>query len=158
LEAVRILRESIPELFVLVSGPARGYVKKGQEQMKIPYKHVYLERYPQIGRLYQCLDLYIIASRQEGGPKAILEAMASGIPLVTTRVGQAMDLATHQVNSLMVDIEDFEGLAFWAEKVLTDNQLRNTLVKKGLVTAKENTYLAHTPLWKKFFEGFVDQG
>ena len=33
-----------------------------------------------------------IASRQEGGPKSILESMATGVPLVTTRAGQAPDL------------------------------------------------------------------
>jgi len=156
LKTIEALKGSVPELFVLLSGPARGYVKKGLDKLKVPYKHVYLENYPDIGRLYQCLDLYIIASRQEGGPKAMLESMACGVPLVTTRVGQAMDLVAHGENAFMVDVEDFEGLAFWGNKVLVDTELRDRIAKKGLVTAKENVYMAHLPLWKKFFTGFVD--
>jgi len=156
LKTIEALKGSVPELFVLLSGPARGYVKKGLDKLKVPYKHVYLENYPDIGRLYQCLDLYIIASRQEGGPKAVLETMACGVPLVTTRVGQAMDLVAHGENAFMVDVEDFEGLAFWGNKVLVDTELRDRIAKKGLVTAKENVYMAHLPLWKKFFTGFVD--
>lgn len=155
IKTVEILKGSVPELFVLLSGPARGYVKKGLEKLNIPYKHVYLKNYPEIGQLYQCLDLYIIASRQEGGPKAILESMASGVPLVTTRVGQAMDLVKHQENGLMVEPEDFEGLAFCAAKVLSDSTLKDKMTENGLKTAKENTYSAHVPLWKKFFTGFV---
>lgn len=156
LKVVKILKESVLELFVLLSGPARGYVKKGLEELKIPYRHVYLKNYPEINQLYQCLDLYIIASRQEGGPKAILESMACCIPLVTTRVGQAMDLVKHEENGLMVEPEDCEALAFCATKVLSDSMLRDKMIKNGLITAEKNTYSAHVPLWKKFFTGFVD--
>jgi glycosyltransferase involved in cell wall biosynthesis len=99
--------------------------------------------------------LYIVASREEGGPKAVFESMASGIPLVTTRVGQAMDMVIHKENALMVESEDSEGLAFWGGNVLSDTQLRDKIVKKGLITAGKNTYQAHVPLWKEFFEGFV---
>lgn len=157
LNAIRIIKESIPELFVLLSGPARGYVKNGLRELNVPYKHIYLENYLEVWQLYQCLDLYIVSSREEGGPKAVLEAMATGVPLVTTRVGQAMDLVKHEDNAFMVDVEDFEGLAFWGQKVLSDTQLCSELVKNGLITARENTYLAQVPLWKKFFKGFVDQ-
>ena len=154
---MQILRESVPELFVLLSGPARGYAKKGLEQLEIPYKHVYLENYPEIGRLYQCLDLYIVASREEGGPKAILESMACGIPLVTTRVGQAADMVIHGENALMADAEDSEGLAFRRAKLLSDMRLRDKIVNRGFDTASENTYSAHIPLWKDFFTGFIQE-
>jgi len=156
LDAIRIMKESIPELFVLLSGPARGYVKNGLRELNVPYKHIYLKNYLKVWQLYQCLDLYIISSREEGGPKAVLESMASGVPLVATRVGQAMDLVKHEENAFMVDVEDFEGLAFLGEKALSDIQLRGELVKNGLVTARENTYLSQVQLWKKFFEGFVE--
>ena len=38
---------------------------------------------------YEAIDVCIVTSRDEGGPRAVLEAMATGVPLVTTRVGQA---------------------------------------------------------------------
>src|SRR4030042_5423029 len=43
LKTISILKESISELFILLSGPARGYVKKGLEELKVPYKHVYFK-------------------------------------------------------------------------------------------------------------------
>ncbi len=155
LETMKLLKQSIPTLFVLLSGPARGYVKKGLEEHDIPYKHIYLKNYPQIGELYQCLDLYVIASREEGGPKAILESMASGVPLVTTRVGQAMDLVKHEQNAWMTEVEDFEGLSFWAQKALQDSSRLAKVLEQGHATATLNSYHAQKHLWKHFFHGFV---
>jgi glycosyltransferase involved in cell wall biosynthesis len=155
LKTVEILKQSAPNLFVLLSGPARGYMKNGLERLKIPYKHIILDHYPEIGKLFQCLDLYIVSSREEGGPKAILESMISGIPLVTTRVGQANDLVKHEKNACMVEPEDFEGLAYWAEKILTGSSFQETLVRNGAKTAEQNTYSSHVPLWKGFFSEFI---
>jgi len=156
LKTARILKESLPDIFILLSGPARGYVKKGLEKSKIPYKHFYLDDYSKIGELYQCLDLYIITSREEGGPKAILESMASGVPLLTTRVGQAMDLVKHGKNGWMVEVEDAEGLAFWAERALTDTLSLQKVLASGYMVALSNTYDAQLELWKEFFRGFVE--
>jgi len=155
LETIKRLKYLIPELYILLSGPARGYVIKGLEQMNVPYKHIFFEHYPDIGKLFQCLDLYIIASREEGGPKAVLESMVSGVPLVTTKVGQAMDLVEHGKNGFMTEIEDAEGLAYWSNKILSESALKESVVKQGLDTANNNTYNAHKFLWKEFFDGFV---
>jgi glycosyltransferase involved in cell wall biosynthesis len=156
LETISILKNSIPEIFVLLSGPARGYVKKGLEELSVPYKHVFLDDYSKIVGLYHCLDVYMVTSRQEGGPKSVLESMASGVPLVTTRVGQAMDIVQNEQNGVMVDVENTEALASSCEKVLSDEYFRKKIIINAAETAKVNTYTAHTPLWRDFFKGFVD--
>jgi glycosyltransferase involved in cell wall biosynthesis len=157
LGALRILRERVKDLFVLLSGPARGFVKKGLEELKIPYRHRYLSEYSEVGNLYHCLDLYLVSSREEGGPKAVLEAMASGVPLVTTRVGQAADLLRHGENGWMVDSEDVQGLAQWAEYALTHEQDRLSVIRQGRATAETNSYKSLTPLWVSFMDGFVSR-
>lgn len=156
LKTLELLKPRIPELFVLLSGPARGYVKRGLERLGIPYRHHFLDNYPQVGELFQALDIYIVASRQEGGPKAILEAMASGVPLVTTRAGQAMDLVQHGQNAWMVAVEDAEGLAHWAEYAITHQNSLNDILSQGRQTAEANSYAAQIPLWRDFMRGFVE--
>ncbi len=155
LKAIELLKLRIPELHVVLSGPARGYIKTGLERLNVPYHHFYLDSYPEIGRLFHALDVYIVASRQEGGPKAVLESMACGVPLVTTRVGQAMDLVQHGQNGWMVDVEDAEGLAYWTEYVLTQRSVLDAVLPKGRQTAEANSYELQIPLWQKFFNGFV---
>lgn len=150
------LKPLIPELFVVLTGPARGYVKRGLEKLNIPYRHLFLKDYPEVGKLFPALDLYLVSARQEGGPKAILESMASGVPLVTTRVGQAMDLVRHGENGWMVAVEDVAGLAHWANHVY-QNQGAELLsvLEHGRLTAEANAYEKQLPLWENFMQGFV---
>lgn len=153
---LKILKSDVPELHVLLSGPARGYVKKGLDEARISYTHVYLNSYPDVAELFQALDLYIVASRQEGGPKAILESMASGVPLVTTRVGQAMDLVKHAENAFMTEVEDVEALASFALQVYrTNSEALLPMLKAGRATAEANNYESQIPLWANFMKGFV---
>ena len=154
-EILKRLKPRIPELFVLLSGPARGYVKTALDAGGIPYKHVYARDYEDVGVLYHALDLYMVTSREEGGPKAVLESMASGVPLVTTRVGQATDLVRHGENGFIVDVDDVDGLAHWAEHVLHHADVRAQVVTAGRRTAEANTYERQAPQWREFMRGFV---
>jgi hypothetical protein len=52
---------------------------------------------------YHGLDVYICASRTEGGPHPLLEASACGIPVISTRVGIAPELIEHNVNGVLVE-------------------------------------------------------
>jgi len=157
LETLRELKRRIPELFVLLSGPARGYVKRGLSAAGIPFRHLFTRRYAEIPPLYHALDVCLVTSRQEGGPKAVLESMASGIPLVTTRVGQAMDLVRDGENGFMVPVDDVGGLVRSVEKVQSmDDGARLTLLAAGRTTAESNSWFSQRPLWKDFFAGIVE--
>lgn len=156
-ETMKRLKQDIPELFVMLSGPSRGYIKQGLAAEDIPYLHVYLRSYPEIAKLYQALDLYVVSSRQEGGPKAVLESMATGVPLVTTRVGQAMDLVKHGENAFMTAVEDVEALASYALQVYRSSQADlQPMLTAGRKTAEANSYESQTPLWAEFMKGFVE--
>lgn len=156
LATIARLRTRIPELYVLLSGPARGYVKSGLESMQVPYQHSYLDDYSVIGSMYQALDLYLVTSRQEGGPKAILESMASGIPLISTRVGQAMDLMEHERNGWVVGVDEVEALVHWSLNVYgMDERALSAVLAQGRATAEANSYEAQLPLWAEFMKGFV---
>ena len=155
LETMERVRVEVPELFVLLSGPARGYVKAGLERLGIPYAHHFLENYPAIQEMFWALDAYLISSRQEGGPKAVLESMACGVPLVTTRVGQAEDLVHDGVNAFMRDVEDADGLAAALIRVRGEADTVTTLQEKGLKTADQNTEGRQNPLWDSLLESFM---
>ena len=105
------LRDLVPELCFLLTGPSRGFVRAGLERLGIPYRHALLDDVDAVAKAYEAIDVCVVASRDEGGPRAVLESMATGVPLVTTRVGQAADLVEHGVNGWMVDVEDVEALA-----------------------------------------------
>jgi glycosyltransferase involved in cell wall biosynthesis len=82
--------------------------------------------------------------------------MASGVAIVSTRVGQAMDLIRHQDNGWIVDVEDVAGLAKWSGEVLRHGAPAAVL-DAGRRTAEANTYDTQLPLWDRFFTGFVER-
>src|SRR5439155_20781135 len=104
------LRDAIPELVVLLTGPARGYVRRELESRRVVSRHALLGTRAELGRAYHALDVSVVTSRQEGGPKAVLESLAAGIPLVTTRVGQAPELVSDGENGLLADVDDEDAL------------------------------------------------
>ncbi len=159
LAAVETLRERVPELWLLLTAPARGYVKAGLERMGVPYRHVQLDGLGAVAEAYRALDVCLVTSRDEGGPKAVLEAMATGVPLVTTRVGQAVDLVRHGENGYVVDVDDSAAIGEWAAHVAaTSAEDLSALVAAGRVTAEACSYDALAPRWRDLLAGFVALG
>lgn len=159
LETLVRVQEAQPDLFVLLTGPARGYVKAGLEQRGIPYRHVLLGDVDDVASAYWAIDVCLVASRDEGGPRAVLESMASGVPLVTTRVGQATDLVEPGANGWMVDVEDGEGLArSIAHVAAASSEELGRVRDAGRATAEANAYPALRPRWRALLDGFVALG
>lgn len=156
LEAAERLRDRIPELWFLLTGPSRGFVRSGLERLGIPYSHHLLPSTEAVATAYKAIDLCVVASREEGGPKAVLESMATGIPLVTTRVGQAMDLVRHGENGFVVEVGDIDGIVEWSTRVAasSDEELER-IRSRGIETARENSYQALRPRWRALLDGFV---
>jgi len=156
LAAVERMRGRVGELFVLLTGPARGYVKTGLERLGVPYRHVVLPDLSAVAEAYHALDVYLVTAREEGGPKAVLEAMATGVPLVATRVGQAGDLVRHGENGWLVEVEDAEGLAHWAAYVAdAPAEEIERVLRAGRETAEAGSYEALRPRWRALLRGFV---
>ena len=108
--------------------------------------------------MYRALDVYVVASRQEGGPKGVLESLASGIPLVSTRVGQAPDIVEQGVTGLLVDVEDADGLAEAVVRIHDEAELTRALARNGRAAAEGYAYPRLDPLWASLLRGFVERG
>lgn len=125
------------DIFVLLSGPARGYVKKRLEKAGISYVHKYFEDAREVAKLYPLIDVYTVTSREEGGPKAILESMACGVPIVTTKVGMAPDIIDDGENGILVECEDVDSLVNAVQTVWSSDIIRNNLIERGRITVEK---------------------
>jgi glycosyltransferase involved in cell wall biosynthesis len=150
------LRERVPALHVLVTGPARGFVRAGLERIGVPHRHVLLPSVDAVADAYAAIDLCLVTSRDEGGPRAALEAMATGVPLVSTRVGQAGDLVRDGENGWLAAVDDVEALAEASERAASASaEDLSRVLREGRATAEENSYDALRPRWKDLLRGFV---
>ena len=117
LATIERLARDLP-LFVVLSGPARGYVKQGLARLGVPYSHDYVARHEALAAIYHALDLYLITSREEGGPMGLMEAMASGVPVVSTAVGMAPDLIRPGETGGLAEPGDVEALCDASRDIL----------------------------------------
>lgn len=131
-EALTHIYKQHKNIFVLLSAPARGYVKQGLDAARIPYVHVVEKDFHRIPRLFDAIDVYLLASREEGGPKGVLEALASCVPFVGTRVGLVPDVITDGRDGLLTNIEDPAALAAGVGRLIEDSDLRQQLIEHGL--------------------------
>ena len=85
--------------------------------------------------LYRLADVFVFPSLYEGFGLPPLEAMASGTPVVTSNVSSLPEVVGDA--ALLVDPRDPEAIAAAVQRILTDEDLRRSLVQKGLGRAHE---------------------
>ena len=94
------------KIFVLLAGYRRQYIIKLLEKYKIAYIYYEKVSFEELNELYNCLDLYIVSSRVEGGPQSIFECGLSKTPIISTDVGIAKKvLATESI----FDMKNFQS-------------------------------------------------
>lgn len=84
--------QSDKDLHVLLGGWRRGYVIDRLTKAGIPFDFYENVEIDTLKKMYGACDLYVVASRYEGGPQAILEAASMGIPIISRDVGLATDV------------------------------------------------------------------
>jgi glycosyltransferase involved in cell wall biosynthesis len=77
-------------------------------------------------------DITTLLSFREGLPRCIMEAMASGKPLVVTNIRGSRDLVKHGVNGFVVDLEDDHSLIESFAKLINDKNLRKQMGQASL--------------------------
>lgn len=86
----------------------------------------------QMPALYQSAQLMLNPSRVDNMPNSILEALASGVPVVSTDAGGIPFLVEHEKTALLVPVENHHAMAIAAIRILRNQQLSDSLRAAGL--------------------------
>src|SRR3990172_9309528 len=110
-----------------------------------------------ISKLYQAGDLFVFPSVKEGWGLVVLEAMASGLPIIASGIEPMTDYLKGDENALLVSPMDYEALAQQIIRVLEKTELRDKLTRNGIKTAQayswQNTALRHEEFYGRVLEG-----
>ncbi len=107
------------------------------EKMDPKIKYITKPSNEEVNELYNKATVFVQTSRHEGFCLPILEAMATGCPVVCTDAHGNRDFSFNGKNCLMVEHDDVEGLAKAIEKVVTDKKLQAKLSRGALKTAQD---------------------
>lgn len=92
IEIIKKIYKENKNLKVVLTGKRRQYVIGKLNENNIPFQYYEMESIKKLNELYNLLDLYIVSSRLEGGPQAIVECGVSRTPIISTNVGIAPEI------------------------------------------------------------------
>ena len=97
-------------------------IKERAQALGLAQRVTFVEATHQIERYYRAADSFVLTSIREGMPIALLEAMATGLPCIATRLRGVTDtVIDHGINGLLIEPGDAEGLA-GALRTLIENR------------------------------------
>jgi len=92
---------------------------------------------PELLKLYESADVFVFPTRGDCLPLAVMEAMAAGLPVITTDVGALSEAVVGGVTGLVVKNDSTEAISSAMELLLCDPALRNSMSKAGRERAVE---------------------
>ena len=106
LEILIEMKKSKKNLEVLLTGKRRQYLINNLKKENIKFHYFEMVDFSTLNNLYNTLDLYIISSRVEGGPRALFECAITKTPIISTNVGFASNLLSKES---LFEGTDFRG-------------------------------------------------
>jgi len=103
LEAFDVVRKTHPcaALLLVGDGPLRGQLDRQTVELGLEGHVFLLGQRDDVGTLLEASDIYVTSSHWEGLPVSVLEAMAAGLPVIATTVGELPYLVVRQAGSLV---------------------------------------------------------
>jgi glycosyltransferase involved in cell wall biosynthesis len=161
IRAVSLLRKAFPEIRLSIAG-------EGVERVRLERLAAELgsERFvaftgrletAEMVRLYRQADVLLNPSRVDNMPNSILEALASGVPVVSTDVGGVPHLVEHGRSAWLVPADDPHKMAQGIERVLRDAPLRAALRAAGLQVARACSWPEVKPQWLATYQAVSGQ-
>jgi len=125
-ELVRVLQGDVA-LLLVGDGPERESLQQFARDIHVEERVRFLRARDDVPRLLSGLDVFWLASEFEGQSNSLMEALASGLPVVASDIPPNRELVSHGETGYLVPVGDRAAFAQFAEKLLLDPALARQL-------------------------------
>jgi glycosyltransferase involved in cell wall biosynthesis len=131
-------------LVVIGEGERKAELLALAEELGIDGRTTFLGVRRDVPELLPGFDIACLSSMYEGLPITLIEAMAAGLPIVTTNSGSVSDLVEDGKEGFLVPVGDVATFADRIERLARDESLRRQLGKSGRVRVENAFTIEHT--------------
>lgn len=141
LKAFNHVRDLDISCVIVGDGPMRRYLMKLTKDLKLSERVIFTGPvgFKDLPSIYSSADFFVLPTLAEGGPpQVILEAMASGLPVISTNVSGIPELVHHKYNGLIIPPRNLTALEKWITCLAEDSNLRKRMGINARQTALQD--------------------
>lgn len=147
------IREKIPARLMMVGdGPEREKAERLIEKHGLQEHVIFFGNSNEIDRILNYTDLFLLPSETESFGLAALEAMAWGVPVISTNTGGLPEVNFDGTSGYLSEVGDIEEMAQNALKILADQQTLNRFREGALSVARQFDIHRILPLYEVLYE------
>jgi glycosyltransferase involved in cell wall biosynthesis len=116
-------------LMMIGEGPLLKMVKKQSQKLGVDHKVFFAGHVPHehIPAYYSCADIFVLPSKYENSPNALLEAMSCGLPAIASAVGGIPDLVEDGKSGFLVEPGRLDAFVESMERLASNKKLRTAM-------------------------------
>jgi glycosyltransferase involved in cell wall biosynthesis len=132
LEAVARLPATVtPHVVIVGDGPEKSRIEARTRNLGLSQRVTLTGQQNSAEPWYGIADVAVLSSLSEGSPNALLEAMATNVPVVATAVGGVPEIVTDEESALLIKPGDVEAMSAALSRILTQPELAARLKKRS---------------------------
>ncbi|MEL6812309.1 MAG: N-acetyl-alpha-D-glucosaminyl L-malate synthase BshA [Bacteroidota bacterium] len=148
----RVQKEIPAKLILVGDGPEKKKAKELSRVKGISEKVIFLGNSSEIDKILCFSDIFLLPSEKESFGLAALEAMASGVPVISSNTGGLPEVNEDGVSGYLSDIGDVDDMAQKAISILRNDEILNTFKKQAREVASKFETNNIVPLYEATYE------
>lgn len=140
------------KLIMVGDGPERQKAESLAKELGV-LRHIrFLGKQEQVEQLLSMSDVFLLPSGSETFGLAALEAMACGVPVVSTNIGGLPEVNIHGETGYLVELDDAEAMADYTLKILRDDALKQRLSTNARARAEVFEQSKVVQVYEEFYQ------
>ena len=149
----------VPELQLVVAGTTTGTTyPQLVASLDLSNRVHFLEHRTDVPDLMKAVNFFVFPSRYEACSLVLLEAMASGLPVITAKTAGGAEIITPECGIVLPEPDDIQGLARALSLLASDRNLRSQMCQAARAIAQQHSWDKMAQSYVELFEELISQG